>query len=92
MSSLAQQKEQLKKRMLAQPTIVKKKFKVEAEEVNTNTNNTLNATSILVQKPPFLYTNTTTPISRQLFEVIRVLKEQNKPLTNNECIRWAGIQ
>ena len=40
---------------------------------------------------PTLYSNQTVPISRQLFEIISLLKSEGKPLSNNEIIRKKAI-
>ena len=40
---------------------------------------------------PNLYSNQTVPISRQLFEIISLLKQEAKPLSNDEIIRKKAI-
>ena len=95
MTSLSKDLASFKKRLQDQPTIQHKKIKIKQEDQEESTpfpkDSSSSSTTNLKPTAPFLYSNTTTSLSSQLFEIIKVLKEKNKPLTNSEIIRWAAI-
>lgn len=90
-SSLSKDLASFKKRLQDQPTIQHKKIKIKQEDQEEPTTSKDQSSTNLKPTAPFLYSNTTTSLSSQLFEIIKVLKEKNKPLTNSEIIRWAAI-
>jgi transcription initiation factor TFIIE subunit beta len=74
--SLQSLKDSFKKRMLAQPSIVKQTIKVEDER----------------QLPTKMYYQPIEiPLSRKLFEIIDCLKQEPVPITNNDIIRKTTI-
>ncbi|EGF76488.1 hypothetical protein BATDEDRAFT_92664 [Batrachochytrium dendrobatidis JAM81] len=74
-------KAELRRRMLAQPII--KKQTITATEVDPNKSNI----QTKVVKAPVLYSSDGIPVARKLFDIIMLLKAEEKPLTNNDMVR-----
>lgn len=68
-----------KKKSLNQPVIIKKKIEPTADGKE------------IQRKQPILYTNTSIPVSRQLFEIIDCLKNETEAITNDDIVRKRAI-
>ncbi|KAI8902097.1 hypothetical protein BC833DRAFT_617066 [Globomyces pollinis-pini] len=78
--SLDKAKAAFQKRMTSQPVIQKKHIKVEDQMELP-----------VAKSAPIFYSNLNISISRQLFEIITLLKDEKGPIDNNEIIRKRAI-